>query len=195
MKGTNLSDGKSLHGKGRLTDKVMDELQQYYGKAIRSNGHDLKAMQRAIWATYFHRLLMDERPSHQLCPEPPDTWCKYRIAEFEGKLDEFKHKKALPEAVLMAIKPIYRDLSSPDLLNKCLHGQTQNVNESFNNVVWTRIPKSTFVGKKTLEIGVWDSVITFNDGNVGRLRTVSYTHLDVYKRQLPRCEASPHYHR
>ncbi|KAG8283765.1 hypothetical protein J6590_011136 [Homalodisca vitripennis] len=35
--GTKLADGKSIRGAGRLTDKVIDELQSYYRNAIRGN--------------------------------------------------------------------------------------------------------------------------------------------------------------
>jgi hypothetical protein len=37
MKGKKLSDGKGVSGNGRLTDKQIDSLQFYYGKAIRDN--------------------------------------------------------------------------------------------------------------------------------------------------------------
>ncbi|GBM54171.1 hypothetical protein AVEN_64519-1 [Araneus ventricosus] len=49
-----------------------------------------------------------------------------------------------------------------------MHGQTQNPNESFNNCVWERIPKNTFVGINTLKIGVMDAVLCFNDGVYSR---------------------------
>ena len=35
-------------GKGRLTDKVIDALQVYYGGAIRNNKNDLQGMEQAI---------------------------------------------------------------------------------------------------------------------------------------------------
>ena len=35
-KGQKLSDGKGISGAGRLTDKVIDKMQNYYGKAIRT---------------------------------------------------------------------------------------------------------------------------------------------------------------
>ncbi|GFX82777.1 uncharacterized protein TNCV_385701 [Trichonephila clavipes] len=62
------------------------------------------------------------------------------------------------------MRPIFRDLSHPDLLKKCLHGKTQNPNESFHNVVWSRVPKATFVQSETLSLGVYDAVCSFNDG-------------------------------
>ncbi|KAG8277007.1 hypothetical protein J6590_051908 [Homalodisca vitripennis] len=47
----------------------------------------------------------------------------------------------------------------------------------FNNVVWTRLPKNVFVGRKTLELGVYDAIITFNNGNLGRLEV--FKHLGI----------------
>ena len=43
-----LSDGKPLCGKGRLTEKYMDRLQNYYGMAVPSNVGDLQGMAKAI---------------------------------------------------------------------------------------------------------------------------------------------------
>ena len=170
---TPLSDGKPIKNAGRLTDPIITELQEYYGSAIRNNVHNgVEIMRRAVWATFFHRVSTDEKPSHQLCPPPPDTWCKYRKAEALGCLKEYKHKHSLPFAVMEAIKPVYRDLSNTDLLKKCLHGKTQNVNEGFNNIVWCRVPKNVFVGYKTLKLGVSDAVITWNDGNIGRVKVL-----------------------
>lgn len=74
-----LSDGKTI--RGRLTDKIIDELQQYYGMAIRNNTDDLFRMRQAVWATYFHKMSTDDKPTHQLCPTGPDSWCKYRKAQ------------------------------------------------------------------------------------------------------------------
>ena len=44
---------------------------------------------------------------------------------------------------------------------KCLHGKTQNNNESLNGVIW-RCPKDTFVGRGVLETAVSSAVISFN---------------------------------
>ena len=40
----NLADGKGIGGNGRLTDKLINKLQVYYGKAIRQNTHDIDCM-------------------------------------------------------------------------------------------------------------------------------------------------------
>ena len=36
-RGKKRADGKSIGGRGRLMDKVIDKMQNYYGKAIRGN--------------------------------------------------------------------------------------------------------------------------------------------------------------
>lgn len=94
------------------------------------------------------------------------------MAESRGEIAKFKHKRSLPEAIMNVIKPVYRALAHPDHLKKCLHGRTQNPNESFNNVIWSRVPKNVFVGLRTLKLGVYDSVITFNNGNIGRIKVL-----------------------
>lgn len=38
--------------------------------------------------------------------------------------------------------------------------------------MWTRIPKNVFVGYKTLQIGVSDAVITWNEGNIARIKVL-----------------------
>ena len=63
------------------------------------------------------------------------------------------------------MKTILADLSSDALLEKCLHGLTQNQNESFNVTIWNRIPKGTYVGLRQLEIGVYDAIAHFNIGS------------------------------
>lgn len=103
-------------------------------------------------ATYFHRLSTNTNPVHSLCPPALNTYCKCRKAEVAGKLDALKHKHSVSEAVLEVIKPIFRDLAHPDLLKKCLHGKTQNVNGAFKNIVWTRIPKKSFCRHKSFKI-------------------------------------------
>jgi hypothetical protein len=86
--------------------------------------------------------------------------------------EEFVHRNSLPTAVLKEIKPIFIDLADENLLKKCTHGNTQNVNESLNNVIWSRIPKKTFVGIDTLELGVYDAVASFNKGLITKCKVL-----------------------
>lgn len=162
LSGKKLSDGKGIKGRGRLTDAEIDKLQTYYGLAIRRNTGDLKNMKQAVWALYFHKMSTDNNPIHNLCPKGSESWCGYQRSIAGG--EEYHHRNSLPTAVMEAIKPIFRDLANENLLKKCLHGGTQNPNESFNQCIWERLPKTVFVGRNALAIGVYDAVSCFNDG-------------------------------
>ncbi|GFV24264.1 uncharacterized protein TNCV_3445171 [Trichonephila clavipes] len=59
-----LSDGKSIGGKGRLTDRMIDLITTYYGNAIRQNKTCLSDMRKAVWAVYFHIRSSNEEPLH-----------------------------------------------------------------------------------------------------------------------------------
>ncbi|GFU49515.1 uncharacterized protein TNCV_1590611 [Trichonephila clavipes] len=57
-----LSDGKTIGGKGRLTDSLIDKLAHYYGNAIRCNSTSVKEMRKAIWAVWDHSCSTDDEP-------------------------------------------------------------------------------------------------------------------------------------
>ncbi|GFW05130.1 uncharacterized protein TNCV_599241 [Trichonephila clavipes] len=166
-KGIKLSDGKNISGRGRLTLKEVDSIQHYYGLAIRKDLSSVEDMKRAIWAIYFHKLSTEDNPQHALCPLGKDSWCCYNRSIVTGEF--YIHKHSLPESILLKVKKVFRDLTE-DLLKNCLHGRTQNPNESFNKCIWERIPKTVFVGIETLKFGVMDAVICFNDGYVSRIK-------------------------
>ncbi|GFV56987.1 uncharacterized protein TNCV_1678681 [Trichonephila clavipes] len=114
-----LSDGKTIGGKGRLTDSLIDKLAYYYGNAIRCNSTSVKEMRKAIWAVWGHSCSTDDEPMHWFCPTNPNTWCKYNAA-INNNLQNYKHKPSVAKAVRDAIKPVFADLSHPALLKKCL---------------------------------------------------------------------------
>ena len=67
-----------MGGKGRLTDAMIDKLQNYYGIAIRSNSGDITAMKKVIHASLFHCASSSNNDYHN---QGPDSWCgfmKYR---------------------------------------------------------------------------------------------------------------------
>ena len=94
---------------------------------------------------------------------PASSWCSYKQDQANGT-SNYKPGAGLPLDIVAKLKPIYNDLSSPDLLDKCLHGKTQNQNESFNAMIWERIPKTTYVSFDQLQLGTYDSVANFNIG-------------------------------
>ena len=53
-KGVRLPDRKVISGRGRLTDKVINTLQNYVGMAIRKNSNDIKEMRNSTIATLYH---------------------------------------------------------------------------------------------------------------------------------------------
>ena len=57
---------------------------------------------------------------------------------------DYEHVSTLPDAIVRELKPIYERLSKPELLDKSLHGLTQNACESLNSLVWQRCPKDNF---------------------------------------------------
>ncbi|GFU84186.1 uncharacterized protein TNCV_3277971 [Trichonephila clavipes] len=132
-------------------------------------------MQTAVIAAFFHCCSTDKKPMHGQCPSGSDTWCKYQKAKQEGKL--YKHRTAgLPNSILNTVKTTYMDLCDQSLLEKCLHGKTQNANESFTGVLWSIIPKETFVELLTLQFGAFLAVLQFNDGSKGILSVLEYLH-------------------
>ena len=64
------------------------------------------------------------------------------------------------------MKPVFAKLSDDDLLRKCLHGKTQNQNESVNRVIWDRVRKFHYIGRDVFEVGVYDAVAHFNEGSI-----------------------------
>lgn len=168
-KGKKLSDGKVLSGKSRLTDTVINEMQSYYGNAIRGNSSSIEDMRTAVWAIWYHKSSTDEHPKHQFCPPGRNSWCKYRRAEATGILDFYKHPKSLPMPVMEAIKPVFEALTSTELLKRCIGGKTQNANESLHSVIWRFCPKIVFVSKRILQIGAALATIIFNIGIAGLL--------------------------
>ena len=61
--------------------------------------------------------------------------------------------------------PKFRDLSNENLLEKWLHGYTQDNDEAINSVIWKKCPNDVFASKKVLEIAVLSATIDFNDGS------------------------------
>ncbi|GFW42755.1 uncharacterized protein TNCV_473451 [Trichonephila clavipes] len=117
-RGKKLSDGKSISGKNRLTDKFIDTITTYYGNAIRQNNSSISDMRQALWAIYCHYRSTDEEPMHHFCPIGDTSWCKYQKAVATNSVSLFKHKNIVPIAVMDEIKPIIAELSAPKLLKK-----------------------------------------------------------------------------
>ena len=169
LKGTKLSDGKGIAGKGRLTDKIINTIQNYYGLAIRQNIGNLYSMKKAVGAILYHMSENDDNEDrHKFCPRTADSWCKFQADKLTGK-STYKDKIALPSAIKQQLIPIFKSLSCDELLSKCLHGQTQNANEALNKIIWQKCPKTIFASKTIVDIATSSAVLYFNDGAKGLL--------------------------
>ena len=93
-------------------------------------------MQAAVRASLFHVASSKSNNWHYPhCPTGKDSWCKYN-SDIANNTKTYKPGPGLPLDIVMKLKPIYMELSSDDMLVKCLHGKTQNQNESFNAMIW-----------------------------------------------------------
>ena len=57
---------KGMGSKGKLTDSMMDKLQNFYGIAVRGNVGNLADMKKAINASLFHCVSSKEKSSQRL---------------------------------------------------------------------------------------------------------------------------------
>jgi len=168
---------KEIFGKGKLTDSSINYIQNCYGIAIRQNTGSLYQMKKNVGAILSHCSNIEPLSErHKWCSRAEDSWCSYwnKDKETKSKFNLQANIMKEPEIV-----KIFDRLRNEELLKKCLHGLTQNVNESFNGIVWTRCPKRVYINKKTLEIGVNSAILEFNEGKAGIERVMELTGMRI----------------
>ncbi|XP_055865681.1 uncharacterized protein LOC129922757 [Biomphalaria glabrata] len=161
--------GTSLGGKGhgKLTQNTIKKLTLYYSRAIRKH-KNVSDMQKAIMASLYHCLSTEKSPKHQLCPTGSGSWCFYNAAVAKNETPG-PHSKLLCTPLnykLLAdhLKPIYKRLSEPALLQRCLLGATQNANESLHSKIWSTCDKKKFSSWNKVTFSVISSIYDFNFG-------------------------------
>ena len=80
----------------------------------------------------------------------------------------------LTKSVILHVKPILVELSEGTLLEKCLHGKTQNQNESFHGMIWQRVPKDVRVNAAAFEMGVYGTLSHINLENIATVNIYNY---------------------
>ena len=132
LKGTK----NSLSGRGKLTDKTINSMQNFYELAIRQNLNNLYSMKKAVLAIVWHccETVKGDEVRHQFCPPGSSSWCKYKKDLINGT-NNYKKNINLLSWSFQILLPTFLELSCDKLLSKCFHGQTQNANEGFNNIV------------------------------------------------------------
>jgi len=91
-KGVKLADGKSVSGAGRLTDDLINRIQNYFGQCIRNNSGNLGNMRNNVWAIFQHIVIDDTKSmeeQHSRCPR--EGWCK-----FWANKEKYIQKNRLP---------------------------------------------------------------------------------------------------
>ena len=167
-----------IAGRGQLNEKIINSMQNFYGIAIRQNLNDKYEMKKAIGAMLFHCTdITDAESRHRFCPPDEDSWCKYKKDMVTGK-STYKKTINLPKWIYSIIRPVFDALADDELLSKCFHGETQNPNEAFNNIVWTRCPKTIYVSRSVMELGVNSAVLHYNERTCGISNVFSYFEID-----------------
>ena len=151
-----------------LSEPIIDKLQNYFGIALRANCSTVKAMSDAILASFFHICSSKDRNYHVHCEKGPNSWCQYQ-KDISNGTNIHVDGPGLSTEVIKVVKPIYLDLVNPNELQKCLHGKTQNQNESYNGMIWSRAPKFRYCARDKLEFAVYESAANFNDGRQASL--------------------------
>ena len=62
----------------RLTDAMIDMLQNYFGIALRSGAKSVPELKVALLASFFHIASSKTNNFHTNCPETPYSWCQYK---------------------------------------------------------------------------------------------------------------------
>lgn len=162
--GRKLGDGKGLSGKGRLTQKRMNAIQNFYGQAIRRNKGDAKAMAQATRAILKHYSSTLEKPNHDDCPKGASSWCSFQ-REKATKTKLYKPiKNPFTPAMVKVMQPLFDRLSDERLLSGCEKCYTQNTNESLHHVVWGMAPKEQYNSAIEIDTAVMLGVLQYNNG-------------------------------
>ena len=100
-----LADHKKLCGKGRLTRKATNTLQNYYGMVIRRNVGDLFGMKKDI-AVIIHHCSehSDSEERHKFCPRDDKSWCRYQREKDSTGSSLYTPKISIPKAVVILLK-------------------------------------------------------------------------------------------
>lgn len=178
----------NLGGRGGLSDPFIKRVQSYYSNAIRTFHSNINEMRDAIWAIYYHYLSSDEDPQHFLCPFENDTWCDYNRAANDDQLEGFSHNVKVEPEKWEKSHSIFVDLTNQALLERCANGYRQNVNESFNSLIWLRLPKTTYRSIDSIKLGLFDAVICSNEKYSGRLKVLDELEITYSEKTVKGCE-------
>lgn len=161
---------KTLGGKSKLTDKVLEMLPYYYGQAIRrQSSSTVEELRKDIMATFYHCTSTDDEPRHMDCPPGSDSWCFYQRAiannETPRSHKDMKVKFTLDPPERTSVIKVYVEMTRKELLVKCMLGKTQNVNEGIHSKLWHKLQKTKYYSLNTVKYGTALTVLEHNFGH------------------------------
>ena len=86
----------------------------------------------------------------ETCISESNSWCKHQQ---NGGSEDYKSTVNLPKVIKELLVPIFLDLWDDNLLSGCLEGTTQNINETFNWIIWKKCAKNIFISRHVLGRG------------------------------------------
>ena len=153
-----------MTGLGRLTVKRIDTIQNFYGRAIRDNKGDARAMAKATRAILKHYSSTPENPQHDDCPEGQGSWCSYQRDVSNNTSLHKPIKNPLSPAIVEVLRPTFLRLGNEEFLAGCEKGFTQNANESLHHVIWSFAPKDIYNSTQEINAAISLGVLLFNEG-------------------------------
>lgn len=120
---------------------------------IKIQSGDLDKMTKAGWAVFYHFFSHEGNQNHDHCP--PE--CKFK------RTGTYRPRYKYIPLMMVYIKSIFDDILKPENLKTCLPGLTTNANESFNGMIWRRVPKTVYVNRDRILLGVFDAIICRNE--------------------------------
>ena len=153
-----------MSGAGRLTLARVDTIQNFYGRVIRDNKNDAKAMSRATHAILKHYSSSPEKPQHDDCPVGDSSWCSFQRDITNGTQLHKPIKDPIPAAVVEVVQPLFDRLGDESFLVGCEKCYTQNRNESLHHVIWGMASKEIYCSPQEISLAVSLGVLNFNRG-------------------------------
>ena len=153
IKKVGVGDDIKVGGARRLTEQRIKDWQRYYYFAIKNHAGNNEAMQQAINAIPLHAMSTTSDHCHVHCSKGEGSSCYHQRAMAMGKPIEVpKTQVSVPKELGIRLLIIFKRLSGTALLKRCNTASTQNTNESFNNLLWSKTPKRIFLSRSSIEI-------------------------------------------
>ena len=159
-----MSDGKTINGKGRLTNNRIDIFQNIYGHAIRKNKGDPQAMSKAVSASLKHYCSTIDIPQHDDCPPGGDSWCSFQRDKATESTSHQPIQNPIAPAIQKIIEPVFSKFGNERFLEGCKNLASSNANESFHHVLWNLAPKEQYNSSLEIELAMNLSTCLFNSG-------------------------------